>query len=118
MMGKDQQKLRNLCAMPKLRTYNLIIDFTSSKAYLWKPLSFTQREAMAKIRLGVLPIRLETGRYERPKLVAEQRFCQQCTLNLPENEIHCILECPSTSFNRDKLLNDVNDQNFPFLQQH
>ena len=70
---------------------------------------------MAKIRLGVLPIRLETGRYERPKLTAEQRFCQQCTLNLPENEIHFILECPSTSFIRDKLLNEVNDPNFPFL---
>ena len=70
---------------------------------------------MSKIRLGVLPIRLETGRYERPKLVAEQRFCQQCTLNLPENEIHFILECPSTSLIRDKLFKEVNDPDFPSL---
>ena len=91
---KDLQKLKHQCLMPKLRTYNLIADFTSPKVYLLKPLSFIQRKFMAKIRLGVLPIRIETGRYERPVKAADQRICQQCSLGLVENEIHFLLECP------------------------
>ena len=90
--------------MPKLRTYNLVAEFTSPKAYLEKPLSFLQRKSMAKLRLGVLPIRLETGRYERPKLPADQRLCQQCSLGVPEDEVHFTLECPRHSILREQLL--------------
>ena len=57
LLFKDQQKLKNSCVMPKLRTYNLIAEFSSPKAYLLKPLSFLQRKSVAKLRLGVLPIR-------------------------------------------------------------
>jgi hypothetical protein len=64
---KDQHLLENKCKnSPKLRTYNTITEFSSDKSYLSKPLSFVQRKFMAKLRLGVLPIRIETGRYERP----------------------------------------------------
>ena len=109
LLLKDQQKLKNSCAMPKLRTYNLIAEFSSPKAYLLKPLSFLQRKSVAKLRLGVLPIRLETGRYERPIKPAEERTCQQCNLGVAEDEIHFTLVCPRYTLLREKLLSNTNE---------
>ena len=109
LLLKDQQKLKNSCIMPKLRTYNLIAEFNSPKAYLMKPLSFLQRKSVAKLRLGVLPIRLETGRYERPILPPELRICQQCNLGVAEDEIHFTLECPRYTILREKLLSYANE---------
>ena len=65
-----------------------------------KPLTFVQRKFRAKLRLGVLPLRIETGRYERPRKAAEQRICKQCDQNVPESEIHFLLYCPRHSMIR------------------
>ena len=113
LLKKDQFKIRQQCSMPKLRTYNLIADFSSPKMYLHKPLSFIQRKFLAKTRLGVLQLRIETGRYERPKLNAEQRICKQCSLDSVENEAHFILECPRHSFQRDQLFSQIDNESFP-----
>ena len=67
---------------------------------------------MVKTRLGVLPIRIETGRYERPKKPADQRLCQQCSLGSVENEIHFLLECPRNTLLRDKLLSQISNEDF------
>ena len=48
--------------MPKLRTFYLFKDFSVDPPYLTKPISFFQRRAIVKTRLGCLPIHLETGR--------------------------------------------------------
>ena len=112
-MKKDEFKIQQQCSMPKLRTYNLIADFSSPKMYLHKPLSFIQRKFLAKTRLGVLQLRIETGRYERPKLNAEQRICKQCSLDSVENEAHFILECPRHSFQRDQLFSQIDNESFP-----
>ena len=64
---------------------------------------------MAKLRLGVLPIRLETGRNQRPILPADQRLCQQCSLGVPEDEVHFTLECPRNQILREKLLSFTNE---------
>ena len=63
---------------PKLRTFNLLNDFENTPDYIIKPLSFIQRRAIAKTRTGCLPLRLETARYERPRIPAEQRYCRAC----------------------------------------
>ena len=115
LLIKDQQKIKNQCSMPKLRTYNLIADFSSPKVYLLKPLSFIQRKFMAKTRLGVLQLRIETGRYERPKKPAEQRTCKQCSLEVVENEAHFLLECPKHNFLRDQLIGQINNEGFSLL---
>ena len=58
LLSQDKQKIKNQCSMPKLRTYNLIADFSSRKMYLLKPLSFILRKFLAKTRLGVLQLRI------------------------------------------------------------
>ena len=52
----------------KLRTFNQFKEYGSVPAYITKPLSFFQRKHIAKLRLGVLQIRIESGRYSRPRL--------------------------------------------------
>ena len=62
--------------------------------------------------MGILPIRIETGRYERPKLLAAERTCQICNSNTVEDEAHFLLYCPKYSALRDRLFSLVEDMNF------
>ena len=50
---------------------------------------------MAKIRLGCLEIRIETGRYARPRLPGEARICQIChnPEQAQESEFHFLFKC-------------------------
>lgn len=64
-----------------------------------------RRRALAQLRCGVAPIRLETGRYERGKhLPVEQRCCYVCQ-NSVESEIHVIVHCPLYQDLREELFN-------------
>ena len=50
----------------------------------------------AKLRLSALPIRIETGRFERPRMAPNERLCPSCGVqNVIENETHFMFECPS-----------------------
>ena len=81
-------------SMPKLRTFNTFRIFGTTPSYINMPLSFIQRKYLAQLRLSSLPIRLETGRYERPKLPEHARFCQACSDGISvENEEHYIFYC-------------------------
>ena len=91
----------------KLRTYVHVSGDCVSKTYLGKPLSHIQRKYMAKLRLGILPLRLESGRYERPQLKASNRVCKQCLLGEVENEEHFMLNCPKHSFRRNLLFSSI-----------
>ena len=46
-------------------------------------LPFIVRKRLSQLRLGVLPLRVETDRYQRVKIDASERFCKQpkCTNN-------------------------------------
>ena len=80
---------------PKLRTFVQFKEFGCLPPYVAKPLSFLQRKALAKTRLGCLQVRLETGRYVRPILPAELRFCTLCfnENTLIEDEFHFLFVC-------------------------
>ena len=100
-MSQQKNFLHNECSVkPKLRTFLQFKNFDVFPSYVVKPLSFIQRKFMAKLRLGCLQIRIETGRYSRPRLEENMRVCQVCT-NQPhgappvENEKHFILHCPA-----------------------
>ena len=59
-----------------------------------------QRQLVSMLRMGVLPLRIETGRYEACKVVGskgvpvEFRVCKCCSLCKVEDEIHFSFECP------------------------
>ena len=51
-----------------------------------------ERSVLAQFRLGILPIRIETGRFIGEKV--EDRLCRKCNQNQIENEIHFLFHCP------------------------
>ena len=77
---------------PKLRTFITFKDFENIPPHVYKSLSFLERKMISKIRLGILPIRLETARYLRPILPENERLCY-CHNGEPECEYHVLFIC-------------------------
>ena len=74
---QDSLTLKNLSRLhagsiksAKLITYVHVSGDSGVKTYLVKPLFYIQRKYMAKLRLGIFPLRIKSCRYERPQLKA------------------------------------------------
>ena len=67
-------------------------------------MSRVHRSSFAKFRLGVAPLRIETGRYEG--LIETERICPFCK-NHTEDELHVLFDC--------FLYNDIRSD---FLEMH
>ena len=90
LLKGDQKKWEK---MKKLKTYVKINNFNNDKLYLCKSLPFAQRMFMAKIRLGILPLHIETGRHKTPHTPENDRVCKVCLNGEIENEVHFLLKC-------------------------
>ena len=75
----------------KLVTFKQIHDFGSHRTLLKANLDRRHRSLVVKLKSGVYPVRLETGRYKG--LDREKRICEICNTVL-EDEIHFLFECP------------------------
>ena len=74
--SEQAEYLKNECEQQsKLRTFIKFKQFGILPAYVTKPLSFFQRKHIAKLRLGSLEIRIESGRFSRPHLEIHERIC-------------------------------------------
>ena len=49
-------------------------------------MNFPTRKWLSKLRLSVLPIRIQTGRYDRNNTPREQRICLFCAVPDIEDE--------------------------------
>ena len=84
----------------KLRTYALFKEKPGLEPYQIVVKDVRQRQLVSMLRMGVLPLRIETGRYEACKVVGskgvpvEFRVCKCCSLCKVEDEIHFLFECP------------------------
>jgi len=103
----EQDKLidsiNNSNQQPKLRTYKLFKTDCRLEPYL---LLKQNRKIMTKIsrfRTSSHSLRIETGRHQKPIIPAPDRICEKCSLNIVEDEIHCLVVCPSNKIYRDKL---------------
>ena len=113
---KDQEKILNNCKnLSKLRTYNLLTGNPGLRNYLEMPMPFLHRKFMAKLRLGVLPLRIETGRFETPQLESDCRICRQCSLDEVEDEQLFLLRCTKHNSRRAGLIAKVNIEYFEDL---
>ena len=109
MWVKQTAELKQRCTeMPKLRLYNAINDFGVTPIYLMLPLSFVQKMFLAKLRLSALAIRIETGRFERPRLEEKERLCLSCKDGISvESESHFMFSCKSYEELRLKWKNEL-----------
>ncbi len=75
----------------KLRTYRLFKTDIKTASHLNSNLPKYERSLISQLRLGVLPLRIETGRYQN--LIEAERICEVCDSNQVENEYHFLFEC-------------------------
>ena len=75
----------------KLRTYRLFKKDCRPEPYLKQIISRNKRRNLSRLRCGVLPLHIETGRFHRPPTPLNDRTCPFCTEI--ENEIHFIFNC-------------------------
>ncbi len=64
----------------KLRTYVTFKNEFNVEPYLLDPIQKCQRSVCTKLRCGILPLHIETGRYTNTAL--ENRLCKFCEKNV------------------------------------
>ena len=105
----------------KLRTYCIFKEEYNTESYVYSVYNRAHRSILSQLRCGILPIRIETGRYTN--IPVEFRLCILCDENAIEDEKHFMFECKFYEFLRndyyDKLRQyyhdiDVMDYNSKF----
>ena len=88
--NKDKDRwLRAVASKPKLRLYIQIKNEFETEFYVKLNLTRSERSYVSQLRLGILPIMVETGRFRNMQL--EDRLCPFC--NCVEDEIHFLFNC-------------------------
>lgn len=91
----------------KLRTYARFKLSIGFEPYLVRVRNYDKRSLLARLRMGVAPLRIETGRYERrgqnssPGIPVEMRKCEVCSNGCVEDEYHFVMEC--NAYNRERM---------------
>jgi hypothetical protein len=83
--------LDHLASRQKVRLYRVFKTFPTSETHVLLNLSPQERSCMAQLRLGILPIEVETGRFRAIPL--ENRICKLCNLGQVEDEKHLLFHC-------------------------
>ena len=98
--------VKKLAYKPKLRTYVHIKTNFETEPYLKENISKFKRSLLTQLRIGILPLEIETGRYSRVAL--ENRMCQICKENFIEDEIHFVCKCSAYSSIREHFYQKFN----------
>ena len=95
----------DLQGVPKLRTYRMFKTEPKCEEYLTLNLKKYERSMLCQLRFGILPLRLETGRYIGEPV--DQRICKHCSLNAVEDEKHFMLDCEQYNAIRNNLFSEI-----------
>lgn len=109
LMSNEWLKKANL--KPKLRHYVTFKKDFSTAHYLNSYIPKYRRALFTQLRLGVLPLEIETGRYHSIPL--DDRICKLCN-NGVEDPIHFICLCPTYNTYRNVLFQCCNELNENF----
>ena len=82
----------NVNSKPKLRLYSKFKENFKADDYVLSLMPRYERSLLAQLRLGILPLRVETGRFVNESL--NNRICTLCNLLDIEDEIHFVCRCP------------------------
>ena len=87
---------------PKLRTYKLMKYNFEVESYVAYHVPKNYRLILAQLRMGILPLHIETGRYKNVfdretgiyrKMNVNERTCNVCKLDIVEDEKHFLFNC-------------------------
>ncbi len=92
MLSRTEKTWKNTIQFkPKLRTYvKYKIDY-KTEDYIRIRLGSIHRAILAEFRSGILPLRIETGRWKNENI--EERVCLVCKENIVEDEYHSLCIC-------------------------
>jgi len=96
----------NLEHKPKLRLYRKIKFNKEPETYVKLNMNRLERSLLAQLRLGILPIEIEVGRYRRKPI--ESRKCPFCK-EYTEDELHFLFDCTTYINLREQILNLTTD---------
>ena len=113
----DWHKTRTDLSDGKLRTYLKYKCSFGPEKYL-AILPFHKRKLLTRFRISSHKLMVERGRYK--KLDVSQKLCQNCSLNLVEDETHFLFQCPAHASDRNKLISLSSEicLNFSTLQDN
>ena len=104
----------------KFCTYTSLKNQFMYEPYLDQVKNFYDRRALTKLRISNHNLEIEQGRYKKPPIPRDLRFCQFCNGNHNEkvigDEIHFLLKCPKFNKEREDLLNNQLYQSSPNLR--
>lgn len=90
---------------PKLRTYIKFKECYKVEDYVISFINRYQRSYLAQLRVGILPLHIETGRWYNVK--EEDRTCKVCNNNQVESEMHFLFLCSKYDTPRNRLIEEV-----------
>lgn len=92
---------------PKLRTYRTFKTSLEQEPYLLSEKNKAGRYILTGLRSGTNRLRIETGRWRRPREAVEERVCLSCMEAEVEDEKHFMLHCRAHEALRDKMFRDI-----------
>ena len=90
---------------PKLRNYTKFKQELYVEDYVKVNICRMQRSLIAQLRMGILPLNIETGRYFRKPL--NERLCLLCDQNQIEDEYHFLCVCPVYKVERERFCSSI-----------
>ena len=106
LFRKESQEWKNKVeASRKLRTYKIFKEGVETEPYVFCILNRGYRSVVARLRAGVLPLEIETGRWSA--IPAEHRYCRLCNNGCVEDEIHFVFNCEIYIPERVRLFENV-----------
>ncbi len=106
-VNQTETWLSELPNKPKLRTYVTFKNLFETETYVIKCYSRRKRSLLAQLRMGVLPLAIETGRFKG--IPSHERFCKVCPndIGLVEDELHFLCSCLLYHETRQSMYNNV-----------
>jgi hypothetical protein len=89
---------------PKLRTYVSFKSTLQLEPYLLSETHKAGRYLLTSIRTGTNKLRIETGRWKKPKEAPEDRVCRACMSGEIEDEKHFVLDCAAYASLRTQMI--------------
>lgn len=102
-----------ISTFPKLRTYNVYKENFCVEPYVLINMNRKYRSIISKLRCGILPLEIETGRWQN--IDADNRICKQCHSNEVEDEYHFVFVCICYEMKRLTFLAELDIDGFDNL---
>ena len=83
---------KEVASQNKLRFYRIFKSDFNVEQFIKINLPISHRSLLAQLRYGILPLRIETGRFTN--LPVNERKCVFCSDDKVESEVHFLFECP------------------------